>query len=117
MRRVDRRRSEGQEVRYACRSTGTSTGGTMDSLFDHEELRAYQSAIDLVAWLEGVYPMMNWNPGDYAIEEYKLQIPRYQKKGNYSVLIGLYKNAYRVPIVGGKDIVQNAYPLTKHDIL
>jgi len=28
----------------------------MDRLFDHENLRVYQSAIDFVAWLEGLYP-------------------------------------------------------------
>lgn len=31
----------------------------MHSLFDHEDLRVYQNAIEMVAWLEGVYPQIN----------------------------------------------------------
>jgi len=31
----------------------------VDRLFDHEDLRVYQNAIELVAWLEGMYPEIN----------------------------------------------------------
>jgi hypothetical protein len=49
--------------------------------------------------VEGIFPTGKWTKGDYIKDAYTRIVPLYQKKGKYTVRLGLYKGSKRLPIL------------------
>ncbi len=59
----------------------------------------------------GQFPTSTWQKGDYIKEEYRMKVPLYQSKGNYTVHIGLYNKGGRLRIKDVPEAVENSLPI------
>jgi 4-amino-4-deoxy-L-arabinose transferase-like glycosyltransferase len=62
----------------------------------------------------GSYPTTYWQPGDFIVDEYQLQIPTDTPQGEYALEIGLYdlRTMQRLPLADGSGDFVMLHPIT-----
>jgi hypothetical protein len=66
--------------------------------------------------VERVYTTRHWSPGDYIKDVYHHEIPLYQRRGRYTVKIGLYQGKRRLTIKDFPAARENAIVLTRIEL-
>ncbi|MCK9459857.1 MAG: hypothetical protein M0R80_09495 [Proteobacteria bacterium] len=61
----------------------------------------------------GAYPTQYWKEGDYIRDVFKGQIPGYQKKGSYTIRMGLFHGDTRLKVIGDPTAAESSVPLGK----
>jgi hypothetical protein len=62
---------------------------------------------------KGNFPTSTWQKGDYVKEVFRMKVPLYQTKGEYTVKIGLYNKKGRLKIKDLAKELENALLITK----
>ncbi|MCP4601136.1 MAG: hypothetical protein GY847_11530 [Proteobacteria bacterium] len=66
--------------------------------------------------VKGIYPTRMWNKGDYIKDVYSREIPMYQKKGKYSIRMGLFKGSKRLKILDPDNVRENSLWIAEVDL-
>ena len=53
--------------------------------------------------LDGKYPVRLWNPGDFIVDEQKIDVPSNYRAGSYTIYMGFYSGETRLALTSGPD--------------